>query len=358
MTTISRAENFRRVKTITALVMLNFLMLLFSFALIGDNMAFCVVKAESNPQNINNSDESSVSNERIKVIPGTQGTIDATKTFGGYVNYIENKDYGIKPGDTIIDINGVPTIDNPDINYIVEQQQTSEKDEIIITYIRDDEFYEVSIPKGVKLGVTTHRDNWIGNGYISMIDPSTSRYAGTAYCELTLYRPNPYSGFIIEAWYDYNSVEQKLTHTSNGEVIGSITNLGKAIYGYMESASYDEKNLVEIAFKDEVEDGKAVIILKTYSEFGERTNDLSSDYYRNPYFNEFNVNLKCEDDEILLNIDDIYIEDYNFQGINIPGAPIFQNGRLVGVYCGKKDNANGKAWYAIDVYNEMMETAK
>jgi hypothetical protein len=45
----------------------------------------------------------------------------------------------------------------------------------------------------------------------------------------------------------------------------------------------------------------------------------------------------------------------SFNDVNIPGLPIIQNGRLIGVYAATNDDGTkGKAYYAIDVYNEMM----
>ena len=156
---------------------------------------------------------------------------------------------------------------------------------------------------------------------ISMIDPISFKYA----FGFSSNDDNVFSGFTIRSSYKQEGTKK--------EAIGTISDNGICYYGYIEPFSYYENGLVEIAFKDEIYDGYASVY------FFDGYNGAS------PY-KIVHVKVEKQDDKLL--ITPLDNEDTNM--LLITGAPIFQSGKMIGV----TSDTTSTAYYAIDVYNEMM----
>ena len=123
-------------------------------------------------------------------------------------------------------------------------------------------------------------------------------------------------------------------------MIATITNSGCQGYGFIEPFNYREERLIEVASRDEVQNGMAAIYI---------FNPEDKDNFYRLYIT---IEKKGNYIQISLN-DESFVE--SFEEVNISGLPIIQNGRIVGVYATMdEDKTQGKAYYAIDVYNEMM----
>lgn len=279
--------------------------------------------------------------EPIKVIPGVQCVRTFYKGFGYTVSSLKNKETDIQVGDVIISVNGKTIYDYTDVNEVIESAQNTDAEKIVISYIRNEKLYETYIEKGTSLGASTFMFNWITNTYISMVEPKTYRYAVDAENPFKYTLNGLFSGFSMESYISLDSFEDTAVR-SLGNVVGSITNSGeKCVYGYMEPFSYDENKLVEIARRFEVKNSDAII------EFKDDENTI------------WLVDVTIEKHDKGINL--FLKEDSKFESfyeIDISGLPLYQDGKLVGVYMWCSDSKTAYAWYAIDVYNEMMETHK
>lgn len=279
---------------------------------------------------------------KILVIPGKQAIYTFTKGSGSQIIEIENKEVGLQAGDIIIAINGEYMDASTTVDKVIEKCQDFENDTIIITYVRENEVYETTLKKGESLQIKEYNFNNVENGYVAMIDPNTYEYAlNNRYRELggidTLF-----TGMAIEAELHFFSNKDAEMY-SLGNVIGSIVNCSeKGMYGFIEPFNYDKKNLVEIARKYQVKDGPAILEVKDSQKY-----------------NNIKVNLKCTKNRIELELQEFYEDSLeSFKYINISGMPIYQDGKLVGVYVIHTDETHAYAWYAIDVYKEMKEKLK
>lgn len=275
----------------------------------------------------------------IEVIAIPRGTIAFIRGLGRQITSVENEDSELKVGDIIYSVNGKTLYCYDDVVEIVDGYQENEF--IDISYVRDSILYDSVVNKKTLTKAKFYNYRNAEYGAVSMIEPKTMRYAFNARKENGVQIKNFFSGIVVEALYSLTYSGDDGHIYSNGNVIGSITDFGeKSLYGYIEPTNYNEEYLVEIAHKHQVKNGKAVIEV--------------CDFENNNFLVE--VVLKCEDDKINVTIEgNSNLE--TFANIGIRGLAIFQDGKMVGVFAGGVDEKHAYAWYAIDVYNEMMSTA-
>lgn len=113
---------------------------------------------------------------------------------------------------------------------------------------------------------------------------------------------------------------------TSGETIGEvISNTEFGIYGKLINLSklnIDEKNLIPIAIRDEIEEGKAKIILTLENGIRKEYEIEITKIYKNNNSDNKSMLVKVTDEE-LLNLTGGII-----QGMS--GAPIIQNGKFIG----------------------------
>jgi hypothetical protein len=142
------------------------------------------------------------------------------------------------------------------------------------------------------------------------------------------------SGVIIDA-----ELLNNMLAVSESNVIGSIDNIGLSYYGTLADfeGTYTD-TLYERAFKDEIKEGEANLLFY-FDEFDE-------------YVDYVTVQVEKRDDYLYLTMDEFSF--YQFYEVNMPGLPVLQDGKLIGTLVTTVDDTHAIAYYAIDVYQQMM----
>lgn len=261
------------------------------------------------------------------------------KGTGAIVQNVSPENLDIKTGDTIIAIDNKTFFNHTSINNALSRLNKDGKSEVELTILRGEHIFEIMVDTA-NTKIESFSYNTSRSGAISMIDPVTYRYAGSAVKDV-LYYFNPFSGILVKCKLTRENGKQILETTN--QVCGTIDSAGYTAYGFLEPFNIDDEALVEIAEKKEVQNGEAVIYLFSGN------NEISA-------FNTEYVSLECEDNKIVIKPSEKYTHNRTLEESLLRGSPIYQNGRLVGVYYKTKENDpnTGYAYYAIDVYNEMM----
>ncbi len=266
---------------------------------------------------------------------------------------------GIKVGDYVKSVNGQRVTCNEDLSSLVAQ---SEGKHIYLTILRDGREFSVNLVPAFSVESGTHRiglwvrDSSAGIGTMTFYSPATNVVCGLGHgiCDSdTETLLNVESGELVKA--NITSV-QKGKNGTPGELKGKFTyttlaniekNSEKGVYG-TPIVEFDTTDLMEIALKQEIVDGKAQILCTVEGEepklydciIKKRTSGLHSETQ--------NMTVKVTDKELLSKTGGIV------QGMS--GSPVIQNGKLVGAITHVLVNDPTRG-YAIFAEN-MLETAR
>ena len=265
---------------------------------------------------------------------------------------------GLKEGDLIISINGEKVFSNEDVARIIE---ASDGKELTLNIISNEKSKTVKITPALcyqsgkyKTGIWV-RDSSAGIGTLTFYSPTSGTVCGLGHgiCDVDtgkLLTMN--SGELVKAEIlDVN----KGNSGDPGELIGRFKdesfstlkiNNETGVYGSCD-LSYDDKNLTELALKQEVKVGEAQILTTVN---GETPKYYKCEIEKIAHNNSITKNMvvKITDDELISKTGGIV------QGMS--GSPILQNGKLVGAVTHVLVDDPTKG-YAIFAEN-MLETAQ
>jgi hypothetical protein len=239
--------------------------------------------------------------------------------------------YGLMDGDIIICLNN--NIITSGANW-ADKIATLHQDmsTIKLTVLRDDHLVEIILDADQNPCFNNFNHSYVSGSYISMVDEFSKRCACGSNFDLTNMSFD--SGIIIDA-----ELLNNMLAVSESNVIGSIDNIGLSYYGTLADfeGTYTD-TLYEIAFKDEIKEGEANLLFY-FDEFDE-------------YVDYVTVQVEKRDDYLYLTMDEFSF--YQFYEVNMPGLPVLQDGKLIGTLVTTVDDTHAIAYYAIDVYQQMM----
>ena len=269
---------------------------------------------------------------------------------------------GIEEGDTIIKINSKEVISTDDLIEVVNK---SNGNEINIIYMKDGKICEskmlpVEVKKSeYKLGLWV-RDSAAGVGTVTFYDPITKKFAalGHGISDVdTNELLNISSGeFVTTKVLDIVKGKEGKPGKIQGTIekqksIGEIyKNSEFGIFGKVDeiyNLKIDESNKIEIVSREDVKIGRATILCDLENEgVKEYDIEIQKKYVRNNYDNK-SMKIKIVDKELLELTGGI------IQGMS--GAPIIQNGKLVGAITNVLVNTpkEGYGVFADMMLNEM-----
>ena len=273
---------------------------------------------------------------------------------------------GIKEGDTIIKINNVSVTSTADL---IEKVNQSNGDKINIMYVQDRKIkqctiYPVEVEKSkYKLGIWV-RDSAAGVGTVTFYDPVTKGFAalGHGISDVDTNKLlNISSGeFVTTKVLDIIKGEEgkpgKIQGTIDEQkIIGEIyKNSEFGIFGKVNQISnlpIDKSKEMEIALRDEIQIGKAVILCDLENEsIKEYEIEIEKKYMENNNDNK-SMKIKIVDKELLELTGGI------IQGMS--GAPIIQNNKVIGAVTNVLVN-NPKEGYGIfaDIMLKQMRSTE
>lgn len=276
--------------------------------------------------------------------------------------YKPYEELGIEQGDSIIKINNdeVDTTEE-----LLECVSKSKGKTISITYLKDGKTIESSVTP-VKTGDNTYklglwvRDAAAGVGTLSFYDPSTNSIASLGHGIQDVD-----TGEMV----DISSGEfvtseivniQKGEEDNPGRIEGSIeesstiggiySNTRFGVYGYItnkEILNLDESQAMEVALRNEIEEGDATIICTLEDGVKEEYSIKIQKIFRNNNEDNKSMIIKVTDERLLEKTGGI------IQGMS--GSPIMQNGKFVGVltHVLVSDPTTGYGVFADLMVNEL-----
>lgn len=269
------------------------------------------------------------------------------------------KKAGLKKGDYILSVDGIKVTNNEDLSYIVEKSKGKEMDFLIS---RENKKMHIKLCPALSKETATYkigvwiRDSSAGIGTLTFYSPTTHVICGLGHgiCDEdtgTLLELN--SGEIVDA--EIISVKKgtiggpgQLKGKFGYETIGSISlNCYKGVYS-IPTSNISLENLTEIALKQEISEGEAKILCTIDGNKPELFT-CNIEIRNSAYHSDTqNMMVTVTDKKLLEKAGGIV------QGMS--GAPILQNGKLVGAVTHVLVDDPTKG-YAIFAEN-MLETAQ
>lgn len=278
--------------------------------------------------------------EEPQVLLAETGGIYDIRQDGATIVSSEQEEIPLQKGDIVVAINDQVVECYDDLCQIVTWWQTQTQDEIVVSYLRKGSLKQATIPRDAKFQVATKNRNLLADSYLTMIDPETFHYAGGKSENEEASPANTQFGIVLDAMYTWN-VNEPIEYTSHGNVLATVTKVGeKGTYGYILPRSYEEQDLVSIASKTEVTSGEAMLDIPSHGYTGQRI--------------KRKVQLECQEKEIRVTLLEEENGNNNMEYYFLQGLPIFQNGKLVAILHDVLEDNSAMAWYAMDVYEEMM----
>lgn len=256
---------------------------------------------------------------------------------------IDNKKYkpyentGIKEGDTITQINNVEINSTEELMQIVNQTQGNP---VKIKYIQQEETKECSIEPietvshNYKIGLWV-RDSAAGVGTVTFYNPANKTFGALGHGITDIDTEeliNIASGeFITTRILNITKGESgnpgKIQGTvENQQNIGKISKNSKfGIYGTVENLSslnIDTSKEMEVALRDEIQQGKATILCSLDNQKIEEYEIEIEKIYKENNYNNKSMQIKVTDPKLLEKTGGI------IQGMS--GSPIIQNNKFIG----------------------------
>ena len=244
---------------------------------------------------------------------------------------------GIKEGDVIIyvDNNQVCTTQE-----LVECVNNCKGKNLKITYVRNGEKHVTSIipaitmDKEYKLGLWV-RDGAAGIGTATYYEPRTNKFAALGHGIIdadtekliSIEKGQVVTANVIEIQKGKEGTPGQIKGTiTSGEIIGEVaSNTDYGIYGKLIDISklnIDEKNIIPVATRDEIETGPAKTILTLENGIKKEYDIEITKIYKNNNNDNKSMLIKATDRNL------IKLTGGIIQGMS--GAPIIQNGKFIG----------------------------
>lgn len=261
-------------------------------------------------------------------------------------------------GDYIIKVNNEEIKNIKELVSKIEEYATD--NQVEITYLRNEKEYTTKLKLektngSYKTGIYV-KDNLLGNGTLTYIDPETKIYGALGHYIID---SNTNEAIKISDGSIFKSVITNITKSTDGNpgsintkfyrqnVYGTITqNANSGIFGTYNNIPNDNKT-IPVAKIDEVKLGKATIYTSLYQ--GETK--------------EYTINiLKIDKNSAIKNIyfeinDENLIKDAGGIVQGMSGSPIVQNGKLIGAVTHVTID-NVKTGYGISIINMLEQGEK
>ena len=256
------------------------------------------------------------------------------------IDYNKYKPYeksDIKEGDMIVEVDKKAVSST---NELIECVNSSNGEEITITYMRNGTISETSITPvkttddTFKLGLWV-RDTAAGVGTVTFYDPETQNFASLGHGivdsdteELVDISTGEFTTTnIVSVTKGKNGDPGKIQGTIEGQTkIGTIyKNTAFGVYGKLTNLSainIDKNQKMEVALKDEIKTGKATILCTLENNIKKEYEIEIQKIYLNNNIDNKSMLVKVTDEELLNKTGGI------IQGMS--GSPIIQNGKLIG----------------------------
>ncbi len=244
---------------------------------------------------------------------------------------------GIEEGDMIVEINEKAVTCTADL---IEYVNDSNGENLDIKYIREGTEYTTNIEpikttnNEYKLGLWV-RDGAAGIGTITYYEPDTQKFAALGHGIIDIDTQELItisSGELVTAKISSITKGEEGTPGEikgsiiNSQTIGNIsTNTEFGIYGTIENTtqlSIDTSNAIEVATRDEIQEGHATILLDLENGTRKEYDIEITKIYRNNNTSNKSMMIKVTDEEL------INLTGGIIQGMS--GAPIIQNNKFVG----------------------------
>lgn len=235
----------------------------------------------------------------------------------------------LKIGDRIIKVNDISINKITDLNKLIKKY---DKDEIFITYVRNDKEYEdkleVLLSNGTyKTGLYV-KESVLGIGTLTYIDPSTGVY-GILGHSLNLSQTN--QKFVVKDGFSYEAVVTNFIKSNNGNpgsknadidkdnVFGTVeVNTDYGVFGIIDEDT--NKGLLEVGDIDDIKEGAAYI--RTTNEKNEVINYEINIIEVNENNTDRNIYFEVVDERL------IKMSGGIVQGMS--GSPIIQGDYIIG----------------------------
>lgn len=253
------------------------------------------------------------------------------------IKYKPYESTGIEEGDMIIGINNNTVTCTKDL---LENVNSSKGEEIKIKYVRKGEAIQTSITpiksvdNNYKLGLWV-RDAAAGVGTVSFYDPITKNFAALGHGILDvdteqlldIANGDFVTTKILSITKGAKGIPGKIQGSIENQIsIGEIyKNTEFGVYGKLKNMSIlniDPKNAMEIASRDEIQQGPATIICTLEDNKPKEYQVEIQKIYKNNNTNNKSMLIKVTDTELIEKTGGI------IQGMS--GSPIIQNGKVVG----------------------------
>lgn len=273
------------------------------------------------------------------------------------------KNAGLQIGDIIITIDGVK-IENS--QQTAEIFSKSEGKTLTLSVLRNGEVFETTLTavyspadNVYKAGIWI-RDSAAGIGTVTYFDPSSKIYAslGHAVCDvdtgnvIPILNGEAVSARITGCYKGKSGTAGELCGVFTGGSLGSILiNGNSGVYGLIDTSKLNNRNVVPVATRSEVKEGKAQII-STVDGQGAKYYDIEITKIYKDTNTVRNMAVKVTDSELIEKTGGIV------QGMS--GSPIIQNGMLVGAvtHVFVNDSLQGYAIFAenmLSVSDELYD---
>lgn len=244
----------------------------------------------------------------------------------------DREDVDLKVGDIILEVNGCKIETNAELEEFASLGQ-----ELELTISRNDENKNIKVsPKRnnntgeYRLGLWV-KDSSAGVGTITFYEKESGNFAalGHAITETSNLNILPITTGGITKTEIYSikkgisKIPGELKGTLTNDTLGQIyTNTKNGIFGHIEDNNiYKENDIIEVVDKNSIEIGKAQIIITLENDEKKKYDVEVEKIYINSTDNK-NISIKVTDKELIEKTGGIV------QGMS--GAPIIQNGKLIG----------------------------
>lgn len=240
---------------------------------------------------------------------------------------------GLQIGDIIVTVNGTKIKNSAQISEIFAK---SSGEVLKLSVLRNGEFFETTLTaffspadNMYKVGLWI-RDSAAGIGTVTYYDTNSSIFAslGHAVCDvdtgnvIPILNGEAVSAKITGCYKGKSGTAGELCGVFTGGMLGSILiNGNNGVYGIIDTSKLSSRNVVPVATRSEIKEGKAKII-STVDGQGAKYYDIEITKIYKDTDTVRNMSVKVTDSELIKKTGGIV------QGMS--GSPIIQNGMLIG----------------------------